>query len=425
MTSTDHVPPYLPLVPSECGFPKEFLISNQPTSSLQRAMDPDQPLDFSTKNVRTRNKLSSIFEAQGRSFSDTPIQTGQNRTAEQLKGAESFAPSAANLERNHKMNPSSHFQSNEERKLMEHLPAMKDQSASLNNLLSSEISLSDINTATPLVLPNSTVEYKKHKKFSRQSRAYPPNPLSVSSIQGYYNYPFHSPLTADAVAHKPFLSGASEQAYLQFRQQMLKIYNMQDCQRSSSPPQNTGQSDNFEVKSSSQSECSATVVASELSNSEAVNTNTDSSEVARTDTSTYSMVASSITTGTTTIATATGTNSTSDVSLDGSLDNSKTTAINYTVSSDSGASTPTEPLGQSNFRKRSRSLTEEQKDDAYWERRRKNNEAAKRSRNARRAKEYEIGIRAAYLEQENLKLRIEVASLKNETVKLRCLLYNS
>lgn len=33
------------------------------------------------------------------------------------------------------------------------------------------------------------------------------------------------------------------------------------------------------------------------------------------------------------------------------------------------------------------------KDEAYWERRRKNNEAAKRSRDARRAKEDEIALR--------------------------------
>ncbi|KAK2145582.1 hypothetical protein LSH36_670g00040 [Paralvinella palmiformis] len=76
-------------------------------------------------------------------------------------------------------------------------------------------------------------------------------------------------------------------------------------------------------------------------------------------------------------------------------------------------------------RRRGRTLPEEQKDELYWERRRKNNEAAKRSRDARRAKEDEIAIRAAFLEQENLKLRVEVAALKNETAKLRCMLYNS
>ncbi|XP_071455144.1 protein giant [Hetaerina americana] len=65
------------------------------------------------------------------------------------------------------------------------------------------------------------------------------------------------------------------------------------------------------------------------------------------------------------------------------------------------------------------------KDAAYWERRRKNNEAAKRSRDARRAKEDEIAIRAAFLEQENLKLKYEVAALRHETSNLRCLLYSA
>ena len=65
------------------------------------------------------------------------------------------------------------------------------------------------------------------------------------------------------------------------------------------------------------------------------------------------------------------------------------------------------------------------KDEAYRERRRKNNEAAKRSRDARRAKEDDIALRAAILERENLQLKVEVAQLKQETNKLRCLLYNS
>ena len=62
------------------------------------------------------------------------------------------------------------------------------------------------------------------------------------------------------------------------------------------------------------------------------------------------------------------------------------------------------------------------RDQAYWERRRKNNLAAKRSRDARRAKEDEIAIRAAFLEQENLQLKWEVARLKTETGRLRSLL---
>ena len=62
------------------------------------------------------------------------------------------------------------------------------------------------------------------------------------------------------------------------------------------------------------------------------------------------------------------------------------------------------------------------KDQAYWERRRKNNLAAKRSRDARRAKEDEIAIRAAFLEQENIQLKWEVARLKSETARLRAML---
>ncbi|KRZ53414.1 Hepatic leukemia factor [Trichinella nativa] len=70
-------------------------------------------------------------------------------------------------------------------------------------------------------------------------------------------------------------------------------------------------------------------------------------------------------------------------------------------------------------KRKGRLQTEPLKDEAYWERRRKNNEAAKRSRDARRAKEDEIAVRAALLEQENMRLRIEVAALKAETEKLR------
>lgn len=69
--------------------------------------------------------------------------------------------------------------------------------------------------------------------------------------------------------------------------------------------------------------------------------------------------------------------------------------------------------------------TMDEKDAAYWERRKKNNEAAKRSRDARRAKEDEMAIRAAFLEQENLKLKYELVALRNETAKLRCMIYSN
>lgn len=76
-------------------------------------------------------------------------------------------------------------------------------------------------------------------------------------------------------------------------------------------------------------------------------------------------------------------------------------------------------------KKKRQILPDQMKDPAYWERRRKNNEAAKRSRDARRAKEDQIAIRAALLEQENIRLKIEVVALKEETAKLRSRLYSN
>ncbi|KAJ8969873.1 hypothetical protein NQ317_011864 [Molorchus minor] len=62
-------------------------------------------------------------------------------------------------------------------------------------------------------------------------------------------------------------------------------------------------------------------------------------------------------------------------------------------------------------------------DPTYWEKRKKNNEAAKRSRDARRAKEDEITIRCAFLEQENMQLKFRVATLEEENKKLQQIIY--
>ncbi|KAJ3608470.1 hypothetical protein NHX12_025517 [Muraenolepis orangiensis] len=59
-------------------------------------------------------------------------------------------------------------------------------------------------------------------------------------------------------------------------------------------------------------------------------------------------------------------------------------------------------------------IPEDCKDDKYWARRRKNNVAAKRSRDARRLKENQIAIRACFLEKENQALKQEVAELRKE-----------
>lgn len=67
----------------------------------------------------------------------------------------------------------------------------------------------------------------------------------------------------------------------------------------------------------------------------------------------------------------------------------------------------------------------ELKDEKYWSRRRKNNIAAKKSRDARRIKENQIAIRASYLEKENNKLREHLHKLIKEHQMLmqhcRCL----
>lgn len=65
---------------------------------------------------------------------------------------------------------------------------------------------------------------------------------------------------------------------------------------------------------------------------------------------------------------------------------------------------------------------EDLKDDKYWARRRKNNMAAKRSRDARRLKENQIAVRAAFLEKENSALRQEVSSLRQEMGHTKSLL---
>ena len=47
----------------------------------------------------------------------------------------------------------------------------------------------------------------------------------------------------------------------------------------------------------------------------------------------------------------------------------------------------------------------DKKDDKYWEKRNKNNVAARRSREARRLKENQISLRTAFLESENAQLK--------------------
>ena len=71
-------------------------------------------------------------------------------------------------------------------------------------------------------------------------------------------------------------------------------------------------------------------------------------------------------------------------------------------------------------RKMSMSLNpDDNKDDRYWERRRKNNMAAKRSRDARRVKENQIAMKATFFERENKILTQELGKARAEIHLLR------
>jgi len=63
-------------------------------------------------------------------------------------------------------------------------------------------------------------------------------------------------------------------------------------------------------------------------------------------------------------------------------------------------------------------VSETAKDDKYWEKRSKNNVAARRSREARRLKENQIALRAAFLEKENGMLKSELDDANFENSKL-------
>jgi len=63
-------------------------------------------------------------------------------------------------------------------------------------------------------------------------------------------------------------------------------------------------------------------------------------------------------------------------------------------------------------------VSNDSKDIRYWEKRSKNNMAARRSREARRLKENQIALRAAYLEHENNQLKMDLQDSKFYCSKL-------
>ncbi|XP_060525263.1 transcription factor ces-2 [Cylas formicarius] len=67
-------------------------------------------------------------------------------------------------------------------------------------------------------------------------------------------------------------------------------------------------------------------------------------------------------------------------------------------------------------------IPDAQKDDKYFERRRRNNQAAKKSRDARKMREDQIALKATLLEHENAILRAQVLTLREEASSLRQML---
>ena len=67
-------------------------------------------------------------------------------------------------------------------------------------------------------------------------------------------------------------------------------------------------------------------------------------------------------------------------------------------------------------------IPDDLKDMKYYERRRRNNLAAKRSRDMRKNREDQVTVRANYLEKENSILRAQVATLRDEAFALKQML---
>jgi len=72
-------------------------------------------------------------------------------------------------------------------------------------------------------------------------------------------------------------------------------------------------------------------------------------------------------------------------------------------------------------------IPDEKKDEKYWERRKRNNEAAKRSREARRSKEVEVSKRSDNLEKDNddLKKNVDELRMRNRELEETLKIYKS
>lgn len=101
--------------------------------------------------------------------------------------------------------------------------------------------------------------------------------------------------------------------------------------------------------------------------------------------------------------------------------NESSGSMNFNLGADENKAS----VNTNNASKKRRPVPVDAKDMTYWEKRRKNNESAKRSRDMRRMKEEHISVRVIYLEQDNLQLRTENALLRSEVEKLRAMMYST
>ena len=94
-------------------------------------------------------------------------------------------------------------------------------------------------------------------------------------------------------------------------------------------------------------------------------------------------------------------------------------SIQFPAHSTTSSTTPSGP------KKKAQPVPGHLKDPAYFERRRRNNESARRSREARKCKEDATHLKLVYLENDNLSLRTELSMLRSELERFRILYSNA
>ena len=102
---------------------------------------------------------------------------------------------------------------------------------------------------------------------------------------------------------------------------------------------------------------------------------------------------------------------------------SKTTIENHLENRDESTDEPGEKRRKQEFSEDDEADNVTRERESYWERRRKNNASAKKSRDARKARELQTQIRASFLERENLRILTQLMIVQQENACLKRVLY--